>query len=350
MENNLPEPKGASGVSDVPQSWMPLCLALLNLIPHGLTLGITLLFDYDAPSVAPTFGLTFQATFLFLLNAAFVIGLFVSLCRAALRKKRIMAGPCVLLALALSEWLFWMDARLAWPYARSLAAWMALLTPGHGWISPGAAGWIQRVLFWTVRLLTLLSMALSAMLTAEAFSRGRRRAGANARGRVVDMLVWSVGLLLCLAVFVTAGNDEKKKEWDARNAISERLGGIDCRAAVVLADYDSHGGFHGDGEAFYALKFDNATIRSIFESSARWHALPLPDALAHKAEGIGYSLEAREGQIEPRFPAVENGWFFYEDRYAKQHDKTPPVDFTPNYTLALFDADSLTLYYYEHDS
>ena len=193
-------------------------------------------------------------------------------------------------------------------------------------------------------------MALSAMLTAEAFSRGRRRAGANARGRGVDMLVWSVGLLLCLAVFVTAGNDEKKKEWDARNAISERLGGIDCRAAVVLADYDSHGGFHGDGEAFYALKFDNATIRSIFESSARWHALPLPDALAHRAEGIGYSLEAREGQIEPRFPAVENGWFFYEDRYAKQHDKMPPVDFTPNYTLALFDADSLTLYYYEHDS
>ena len=56
MENNLPEPKGASGVSDVPQSWMPLCLALLNLIPHGLTLGITLLFDYDASSAAPTFG------------------------------------------------------------------------------------------------------------------------------------------------------------------------------------------------------------------------------------------------------------------------------------------------------
>lgn len=114
---------------------------------------------------------------------------------------------------------------------------------------------------------------------------------------------------------------------------------------VLLKSEDSHGGFLGDGLAY-------AEVQCSMEvpDSEYWHELPLSDTLAALVSRNGL-LDSIDGRcLAP--PEIRNGYYFFMDEF----DGTSPDDsqvrerYSYNFTLALYDADTGILYYYELDT
>lgn len=160
---------------------------------------------------------------------------------------------------------------------------------------------------------------------------------------------WKV--LLCLiaaAVLSTAALSALEPLTDqaaTRNYLSRQLG-VNIGDCPVLRDRDTHGGFHGDGERLIVADCSSRRAE-LLEQTAAWPALPLTGNLARAALGI------------PQFPdgLTEDGaegryWFL--DRHSQAEDPHDPSGlygrYSSNYTLAVYDAASDRLYYYELDT
>ena len=111
---------------------------------------------------------------------------------------------------------------------------------------------------------------------------------------------------------------------------------------------DSHGGFHGDGLRMDILRFsaeDGEVVESLIKSRGDlWNLGPFDDYLG----GIVY--RSGHGATEagwPRYP--ENAYWFFRDRHS-QKEKALHERSSWNYTAALYDADTDTLYYLEFDT
>lgn len=142
--------------------------------------------------------------------------------------------------------------------------------------------------------------------------------------------------------------------------VSQALG-IPCDAATVLSEYDSHGGFHGDGTCFYALKFDEASAAEQIAASGDWRPLPLTDNLAALVWGKEIGDVTYQAAVirdndwnHPLIPSVEHGYYFFLDRHSQSTDvknDTHLLERTSlNFTVAVYDTDTDTLYYSEVDT
>ena len=142
--------------------------------------------------------------------------------------------------------------------------------------------------------------------------------------------------------------------------------GVDLSRGTLTENRDTHGGFLGDGQTFLQLTFDQESAAALEEEISRakgWQPLPLSDELVR----VVYGEEYEEGDTvysyaplavgedgEPLFPQVERGSWFFLDRHS---ESTDPYDasqlyqrYSFNFTVALYDADSRTLYYFEMDT
>ena len=103
---------------------------------------------------------------------------------------------------------------------------------------------------------------------------------------------------------------------------------------TVLEEWDTHGGFHGDGEAFIKLSCKDGFEESL---GSEWNPLPLQgDAYRYFYEwgGVFEHLESGERVI----PEVENGYWYYKNTGEM------------NWEFALFDCDENILYFYVFDA
>lgn len=143
-------------------------------------------------------------------------------------------------------------------------------------------------------------------------------------------------LLAALLLLCAGGCGEKNHE----KSLS-RLLRLDVTDGTVVTFQDSHGGFHGDGTAYWAMTFPDDHVRKTIEASSAWHPLPMTAAVNDLACQL-------PGQQPPALPEVERGWYFFYDRYDQSTD---PWDAAAalerhsyNFTAAVYDADSDTLY------
>ncbi|MBR3503924.1 MAG: hypothetical protein IKO07_06720 [Clostridia bacterium] len=254
---------------------------------------------------------------------------------------------------------FWLEARLALPYAQSLGEWLRLVTPGPYWEEVSAAGWAERAFYWSARLLALASTGVAAGLVFMNEPAWQRFSGYSIGRKSAAMASWCLAAALVGTVFVTADNGEKMEPWDVRNDISDVLE-MDCRDAAVLSECDSHGGFHGDGTSFYALRFEDGALLEMIEKSRRWKPLPLSRNLTAAAYGLRGNSAAIGPYItddrnrQPLFPPVANGFYFFLDRQATGEARFSDKAFLDrsslNFTLALFDAEAMILYFAKIDT
>jgi len=120
---------------------------------------------------------------------------------------------------------------------------------------------------------------------------------------------------------------------------------LDVSAGTVLAQSESHGGFHGDGMTYVALYFENDRVQSKIAENGGWKALPLSENLARLVRG----LPTEELDSKSRILGVRNGYYCFLDRQADRTDRHDDTDvlnrYSFNFTIAVYDADADILYY-----
>lgn len=129
---------------------------------------------------------------------------------------------------------------------------------------------------------------------------------------------------------------------------------------VLNIEYmDDHGGFHGDGEKFAKIVFDNKNgldILSQIEKSNRWNKLPLTENLnlimyGGVKDNIEYSYNLAE---KSEIPEIKNGYWYFIDRHSESlHPEKDNELFDRhsfNFTIAMYDTNNNTLYYFEFDT
>ena len=91
----------------------------------------------------------------------------------------------------------------------------------------------------------------------------------------------TIVLIALLTVLLLTGCDSGSQ---IRQSVSRAVS-VNCDAAEILSEYDSHGGFHGDGTSFYALQYSDHTARDEIARSDQWKPLPLTDNLSAAVYG-----------------------------------------------------------------
>ena len=156
------------------------------------------------------------------------------------------------------------------------------------------------------------------------------------------LLCLFAGILLCACLLFFQG-------WWAgqENYVGFRVG-LSLPKAQQWESSDSHGGFHGDGLRIDKLRFspeDGKLVEARIKSRGDlWNEGPFDDYLG----GIVYA--GGHGAEEAGWPrAPKSAYWFFKDRHS-QRDKVLDQRHSWNYTAALFDADTDTLYYLEFDT
>ena len=125
-----------------------------------------------------------------------------------------------------------------------------------------------------------------------------------------------------------------------RAKLAGELGLKTASEFVVYDNEDTHGGFHGDGETYIQLWF-SLDITPLIEADPAWLPLPLPEELAALAR-LGTS----------HVPAAENGYYWFQDRQARDiRDYSETLSrYSYNFTLAVYDTETRRLYFWKLDT
>ena len=126
-----------------------------------------------------------------------------------------------------------------------------------------------------------------------------------------------------------------------RKEISKALG-VDLGGAEIVSDRDDHGGLQGDGTTFTVLRLTEESAGEI-EKSAAWHGLPL-DETAQALLKLTDKFDS---------PEIQAGRYLLIDRQSDELQKEEPdilKRYSFNFTLAVFDSDTKTLYYCTMDT
>lgn len=122
----------------------------------------------------------------------------------------------------------------------------------------------------------------------------------------------------------------------------------------VVQDTDRHGGFHGDGDRVLILDCSENRDKAL-EDIAEWKKLPLSENLQvllyrDEIEGRSYDYNFA-GRLN--IPEIKNGYYSFYDRhmYSKDaKDDTNVFRTSFNFSLALYDLDTDTMYILEVDT
>lgn len=124
---------------------------------------------------------------------------------------------------------------------------------------------------------------------------------------------------------------------------------------TVISEADSHGGFHGDGDSCIVLDCSGDRDKAL-EIVSDWNALPLSENLQLIMYGgeNGTAYYAFNLAEEAGIPLISNGYYRFCDRHSQSSNSADDSDLLSrasyNFSLAIYDTDTDTLYYYEFDT
>lgn len=137
---------------------------------------------------------------------------------------------------------------------------------------------------------------------------------------------------------------------------------LDVSEGTEILDYDTHGGFHGDGISCVALRFDDGKTAEQIKESGKWRPFPLDETVKALVYGVTYKDGTEAYSVGPYLqdedgkaliPEIKNGYYLMIDR---QEGKSGAAEAglleraSMNFSLGIYDTDSDTLYYCEYDS
>lgn len=161
---------------------------------------------------------------------------------------------------------------------------------------------------------------------------------------LLSIFIILIPIFLCLSVYLIINTTYLQKEF-----------GISEKGFVIVAEQDTHGGFHGDGT--YSIVLDCSDKKTnIYKKIDDWRPLPLSENLQLIMYGgvrdgmtYGYNL-AQDNNI----PIITNGYYCFLDRHSRAVDKYSDNELfnrhSFNFSLAIYDTDTDTLYYIREDT
>ena len=128
--------------------------------------------------------------------------------------------------------------------------------------------------------------------------------------------------------------------------------GIKNTTCEIIEEKDTHSGFLGDGEYFAKIKCDNLKVSDLTKS---WYTLPLSEPLKEATELEHCNSKSCENIYERyNIPNIENGYYYFKDRHSESTNTYDDTDINNrpsyNFTFAILDKDTNTIYYYELDT
>ena len=154
-------------------------------------------------------------------------------------------------------------------------------------------------------------------------------------------------VLLCLS---SCGSSETD--------VAEKDLGIDMSGAEEVSDFDSHGGFMGDGVSCYAYSFDDEKPLEDIKNNSEWHEFP-PDetvqrivygSLDENSTGTPYICDEDGNALVPE---IENGYYILTDRQSedlKEESENILERSSLNFSIGIYDADEGILYFCRMDT
>lgn len=170
--------------------------------------------------------------------------------------------------------------------------------------------------------------------------------------------------LICAALILIVGAILLSgcREFDQNAYLSERLG-VDVSRGTVQSSRNSHGGFHGDGLLEVTISFTQEqaeTMLAQLSGLPGWKPLPVTENLTKALYGKSVAnhrwnpLIWHESPDEVLVPEIRNGWYYFFDRHSEAMDPLDDGNLfsrgSYNFTVAVFDTDTMTLYFYELDT
>lgn len=159
-----------------------------------------------------------------------------------------------------------------------------------------------------------------------------------------------IGALLVMFALFTCGSPDPKK------AISKELG-VDVSGGNIALHSDTHGGFHGDGTTFITMEFSDGSVWEQIQENGQWKPFPLDDTVNALLYGVFHDIARSgpyvvDGEGNALVPDIQDGYYILIDRHtdAGKGEEDILHRFSFNFTLAVFDTDTNTLYFCKLDT
>jgi len=163
-------------------------------------------------------------------------------------------------------------------------------------------------------------------------------------------LLFIISALILIFSLVTCGSQNPQK------TISRELG-IDVSGGKITAHSDTHGGFQGDGTTFIALEFTGDEVLEQISENGQWKPFPLDDTANALLYGTFHDIARSgpyvvDGEGNPLVPDIQDGYYRLIDRHtdAGKGEEDILHRFSFNFTLAIFDTGTNTLYFCKLDT
>ena len=170
-----------------------------------------------------------------------------------------------------------------------------------------------------------------------------------------------IGIMAVLALLLSACGGGSARS--VRDEIAGALG-LDLSGCEVVSSWDDHGGFHGDGTAFAELKCSGGGVLDQIMEDSDWKAFPLDRTAQALVYGVTEETGTEEAGItvfqtgpylndsdgNPLVPEIQEGYYRLIDRHAQAGESDILDRHSFNFTLALYDTETDTLYFCELDT
>ena len=147
---------------------------------------------------------------------------------------------------------------------------------------------------------------------------------------------------------------------DAPNAGASLELGVDLSQGTLISDYDTHGGFHGDGVSCQVLRFPDDGLAEQIAQNVNWSSFPMD----RTSEALVYGIAWWEGDMIYKsgpyltdddgaclIPPIQNGFYRLIDRQSGEIAEGPLLERASfNFTFAAYDAEQRLLYYCRFDT
>ena len=165
-----------------------------------------------------------------------------------------------------------------------------------------------------------------------------------------------ISLVLLIIALVSISSCSLFTSLSDLELLSRKLNNLDVTSGEILRFNDTHGGFLGDGECYAEVKFSDNSVSEIIKNE--WQKLPLTDNLNTVIYGGEVKTEFGPGTVlsfvDDKIPKIKNGYYYFEDRHSESKNKKDDTDifnrYSYNFTVAIYDLDTHSLYFYALDT